>query len=69
MIGVYLGRNMAQYETDKQEARSDFIGYCCDKRLNRLEINALRRELLKQGMQDKRIGMEMTESTLVRVST
>jgi putative DNA primase/helicase len=30
----------AQYETDKQEAHSDFINYCWDKRLNRLEINA-----------------------------
>jgi phage/plasmid-associated DNA primase len=33
----------AQYETDKQEAYSDFITYCWDKRLNGLEINALGR--------------------------
>ena len=43
----------AQYETDKQEAHSDFINYCWDKRLNRLEINALGRELSKHGVQDK----------------
>ena len=46
----------AQYETDKQEAHSDFINYCWDKRLNRLEINALGRELSKHGVQDKRVG-------------
>ena len=46
----------AQYETDKQEAHSDFINYCWDKRLNRLEINALGRELSKHGVQDKRAG-------------
>jgi phage/plasmid-associated DNA primase len=46
----------AQYETDKQEAHSDFIDYCWDKRLNRMEINALGRELSKHGVQDRRIG-------------
>ena len=46
----------AQYETDKQEAHSDFISYCWNKRLNRLEINALGRELSKHGVQDKRVG-------------
>src|SRR4249919_2149116 len=38
-----------QYETDKQELHSDFITYCWDKKLNRLEINALGRELSKHG--------------------
>jgi hypothetical protein len=46
----------AQYETDKQEAHSDFINYCWDKKLNRLEINALGRELSKDGVQDKCAG-------------
>ena len=50
MIGVYF----VQYETDKQKAHSDFINYCWYKRLNRLEINALGRELSKQRVQDKR---------------
>jgi putative DNA primase/helicase len=45
-----------QYETDKQEAHSDFIGYCWDKRLNRMEINALGRELSKHNVYDKRTG-------------
>ena len=45
-----------QYETDKQELHSDFITYCWDKKLNRLEINALGRELSKHGVQDKRVG-------------
>ncbi|HEY7570073.1 MAG TPA: phage/plasmid primase, P4 family [Nitrososphaeraceae archaeon] len=46
----------AQYETDKQEAHSDFINYCRDKRLYRLEINALGRELSKYNIHDKRFG-------------
>ena len=45
-----------QYETDKQEAHTDFIKYCWDKRLNRLEINALGRELSKHNIHDKRSG-------------
>ena len=35
---------------------SDFINYYWDKKLNRLEINALGRELSKQGVQNKRMG-------------
>jgi hypothetical protein len=46
-----------QYETDKQEAHSDFIGYCWDKRLNRMEINALGGELSKHNIYDKRSGI------------
>ena len=46
----------AQYETDKQELHSDFISYCWEKKLNRLEINALGRELSKYNVHDKRIG-------------
>ena len=46
----------AQYETDKQEVHSNFIKYCWDKKLNRLEINALGRELSKHNIHDKRIG-------------
>jgi putative DNA primase/helicase len=45
-----------QYETDKQKAHSDFISYCWDKRLNRMEINALGRELSKHNIYDKRTG-------------
>ena len=31
-----------QYETDKQKAHSDFINYCWNKRLNRLENKCTR---------------------------
>jgi hypothetical protein len=65
MIGVYF----VQYETDKQKAHSDFINYCWYKRLNRLEINTLGRELSKHGAQDKRVGTGNESPHLVRVST
>ena len=58
-----------QYETDKQKAHSDFINYCWYKRLNRLEINVLGRELSKQGVQDKRVGAGNESPHLVMVST
>jgi len=45
-----------QYETDKQEAHSDFINYWWNKRLNRLENKSLGKELSKHSVQDKRMG-------------
>jgi P4 family phage/plasmid primase-like protien len=47
-----------QYEGDKNELHTDFIEFCWKKKLNRLEINSLGRELSKHGVHDKRKGSE-----------
>jgi putative DNA primase/helicase len=44
------------YESDKPELHADYIQYCWDRRLNRLELNALGRELSKFGVQDVQRG-------------
>jgi hypothetical protein len=58
MTDVNRGKHMIYI---KYEAHSDFIGYCWDKRLNRMEINALGRELSKHGVQDKALELELIE--------
>jgi phage/plasmid-associated DNA primase len=60
-VKAWLGDNCVlgpQYEADKNELHTDFVEFCWKKKLNRLEINSLGRELSKHGVHDKRKGSE-----------
>jgi hypothetical protein len=46
----------AQHDGEKGLLHSDFINYCWDKKLKRLELNALGRELAKYGITDRQVG-------------
>jgi hypothetical protein len=46
----------AQYEGDKKLLHSDFIDYCWQKKIKRLELNALGRELSKYSVRDRQVG-------------
>ena len=47
-----------QHDGDKNLLHSDFIMYCWNKKLKRLELNALGRELAKYSIRDKQIGSD-----------
>jgi putative DNA primase/helicase len=49
-----------EYNGDKNLLHTDFINYCWSKKLKRLELNALGRELAKYGIRDRQIGSEIS---------
>jgi hypothetical protein len=49
---------MPEHMGDKNLLHSDFIKYCWNKKMKRLKLNALGRELAKYGIQDRQIGSD-----------
>jgi hypothetical protein len=47
-----------EYVGDKNLLHSDFINYCWNKKLKRLELNTLGRELAKYGIKDTQKGSD-----------
>jgi phage/plasmid-associated DNA primase len=47
-----------EYNGDKNLLHTDFITYCWNNKLKRLELNALGRELAKYGIKDRQIGSD-----------
>jgi putative DNA primase/helicase len=47
-----------EYNGDKNLLNSEFISYCWNKKLKRLELNVLGRELAKYGIRDIQIGSD-----------
>jgi P4 family phage/plasmid primase-like protien len=45
-----------EYSGDKNLLHSDFIKYCWNKKLKRLELNSLGRELAKYSIEDRQMG-------------